>query len=139
MARRYNTRRIKKNQTYSVEELAEAVGATKATVRNWIKDGMMVLDRQRPMLVIGFHAQDYLSKKSAKAKRPLALGELYCLRCKSARMPDGKLADFEPTSESGGRLKAICKVCGCMCNRSIKTAQLADFSKLLDIEIKANT
>lgn len=51
MAKRYDIRRIKKNQSYSVEELADAVGASQATVRNWIKAGMPALDRNRPLFV----------------------------------------------------------------------------------------
>ncbi len=133
MAKRFYTRRIKKNLAYTVEELADVTGITQATVRNWIKAGMEVLDQQRPLLVIGFQAQDFLSKRATKAKRPLAPSEVYCFRCKSPRLPDGGLADYEPTSASGGRLKAFCGVCGCICNRNISAEQLAKLTEILDI------
>jgi hypothetical protein len=133
MARRYDTRRIKKNRSYSVEELAEALAVTHATVRNWIKAGLQLLDQNRPQIMLGFHIQDFLQNQRQKAKRPLADGEVYCLRCKAPRMPDGLMADYEPTSVSGGRLKALCEVCEGLCNRNVNAQQLQLFSNILEI------
>ena len=133
MAKRYNIRRIKKNQSYTVEELADVVGATQATVRKWIKAGMPVLDGNRPLFVMGFQAQDFLRNRAEKAKRPLAAGELYCLGCKAPRMPLGLMADFIPSTTTSGRLKALCECCQRQVYRSISNNQKAVFSQILDI------
>lgn len=137
MAKRIRTRRIKKNQTYSVEELAETTCVTQATVRNWIKAGMQVLDPHRPLLILGFQAQEFLKKRAAKGKRPLAPGEVFCVGCKTQRMPDGLLVDYVPASSSGGRLVAICGVCGGICNRPVSLTQVAEFSAFLEIVTRA--
>lgn len=137
MAKRYKTGRIKKNQAYNVEELADVVGVTQATVRNWIKAGMPVLDGNRPIFVLGFQAQDFLRKRTAKAKRPLAPGELYCFGCKAPRMPYGLMADFAPSNATSGSLIALCECCEREVYRSISLNQKAAFSEILDIAIRA--
>ena len=137
MAKRYDIRRIKKNQSYTVEELADVVRATQATVRNWIKAGMHVLDGNRPLFVMGFQAQDFLRNRTVKAKRPLAAGELYCLGCKAPRMPLGLMADYLPSTATSGRLKALCECCQRQVFRSISSEQKAVFSEFLDIVSRA--
>lgn len=94
MARRIRTQAIKSNKAYRVEELADAAGVTVTTVRNWIRAGLQLVDKNRPTMIMGFHALDYLKTRKAKASRPLALGEFYCLRCKTPRMPLGAMADY---------------------------------------------
>lgn len=133
MGKRFQKRGIKRQKAYRVDELAETARVSTATVRVWIKAGMQRVDETRPTLIIGFQALDFLEGKLSKAKRPLALGEFYCLRCKVPRMPYGLMADYLPASESGGRLKALCGVCECPCNRNISATHLPDFAKVLSI------
>lgn len=81
MARRFKTQGIKRNKTYDVHELADAACVTPVTVRNWLKDGMARVDDTRPTMILGFQALDYLKSRKAKGKRPMQVGEFYCLRC----------------------------------------------------------
>jgi len=133
MARRFKTRAIKANKTYQVDELADAAGVSVPTVRNWIKTGMQCVDGNRPTIIMGFQALNYLNARKAKASRPLALGEFYCLRCKAQRKPLGAMADYVSTSIAGGRLKALCDVCECQCNRNISARDLPEIRKKLDV------
>ena len=94
MARRFRTQSIKANYAYRVDELAEVVGVTVATVRNWIRAGLPLVDKNRPTLIMGFHALNFLKARKEKSSRPLGLGEFYCFRCKVPRMPLGAMADY---------------------------------------------
>ncbi len=136
MARRFTVQYIKANKPYRVYELADVAGVTIATVRNWIKAGMQCLDNIRPTIIMGFHALDFLTARKAKARRPLALGEFYCFRCKGPRAALGAMADYEPTSDKGGRLKALCSVCACQCNLNISASDLLEIRKILDVAIR---
>lgn len=133
MAKRFKTGRLKKNQAYSVIQLARSIGATEATVRLFLRQGMGCIDDNRPVLILGFQAKEFLDQRYAKAKSPLKIGEFYCLGCKAPRMPDGRLADYIQTTGVGGRLQALCEVCGSLCNRPIGASQYAAFSEILDI------
>ena len=138
MARRFRTRAIKANQAYRVDELAEAAGVTVPTVRTWIGAGLQLVDKNRPAMIMGFQALAFLKSRKAKACRPLALGQFYCLRCKAPRMPLGGMADYAPSSATGGRLKAICEVCECQCNRNISAGDLPEICKVLDVATRDN-
>ncbi len=137
MARRFKTNLIKINKAYRVFELADAAGVSVATVRSWIKVGMQRLDETRPTIIMGFHALAFLNTRKAKAKRPMALGEFYCMRCKAPRTPFGMMADYCPTTATGGRLKALCGTCECNCNRNISAANLPDIRKVLDVATRS--
>ncbi len=136
MGKRFKTGRLKKHQTYSVVQLSRTIGATEATVRRFLREGLTCIDDAKPVLVLGCHAKEFLGRRQAKAKRPLKDGQVYCLRCKAPRMPDGLLADYLPRGAIGGRLEALCEACGCVCNRPISDAQHVRFSSILDIVVQ---
>lgn len=138
MAKRISIRGIKKNLTYTVEELADITHAVQPTVRNWIREGLLVIDDIRPTLILGFYALDFLGKKQTKAKRQMAFNELYCMRCKDPRTPYGMMADYYPDSAFGPRLVALCGECDCQCYRNINANQLSEFSRVLDIAIRGS-
>jgi hypothetical protein len=136
MGRRFKTRSIKANKTYRIDELANAAGVSPPAVRAWIKAGMTPIDGNRPTMIMGFHALEFLAMRKNSSKRPMALGEFYCMRCKAPRSPLGAMADYAPSSATGGRLKGFCGVCECACNRNISVIDLPDIRKVLDVEIR---
>ena len=136
MARRFKVRSVKANQAYRVDELAEAACVSVATVRRWIKDGMACVDSNRPTIIMGFQALDFLAASKAKAKRPSKSNEFYCFRCHANRAAMGAMADYEPTSENGGRLKALCEVCECQCYRAIGASDLHAIRDFLEVAIR---
>lgn len=136
MSRRFKTRLIKANKAYRIEELADVACVSFPTVRRWLMVGMQRVDGDRPTMIMGFQALEFLNARKKSAKRPMALDEFYCLRCKAPRQALGGLADYVPSSAAGGRLKALCAVCDCPCNRNISASDLPDIRKVLDIEIR---
>lgn len=136
MSKRFKTRGIKTNKTYNIEELAHAACVSVPTVRNWIAAGMQRVDDNRPTMILGFQALEFLNTRKEKAKRPMALGEFYCMLCKAPRSPLGAMADYVPSSKTGGSLKGFCGVCECACNRNISVINLSDIRKVLDVEIR---
>lgn len=139
MASRFKTRKIKANKSYLVDELACAACVAPQTVRSWIKDGMEKVDGERPTLIMGFQALAYLDTRKKEAKRPMVLGEFYCFRCKAPKEALGAMADYVPTSDVGGRLKALCADCECGCNRNISVSDLPAIRTVLDVEIRGMT
>jgi hypothetical protein len=136
MAKRFQTRGIKANKTYQIDELAMAARVSIPTVRNWLKAGMQKLDDNRPTMIMGFQALDYLNARKRSAKRPTAIGQFYCMCCKTQRPAFGAMADYIPSSATGGRLKALCAVCECRCNLNISNNDLPDIRKVMDVEIR---
>ncbi len=137
MATRFKTRGIKANQAYYVHELADVACVSVATVRSWLKAGMGRVDRNRPTMVLGFQALEFLKARRNKAKQPLKVGEFYCFRCKGPRKPLGAMTDYyEPSATAGGCLKALCDECECPCNRNVSASDLPAIRKVLDVAIR---
>jgi len=112
MRKRYpNPRLVKIHRSYTVEEVARLLGKYKNTVRNWVKDGLATIDGKRPMLILGPDLVAFLQERRRKNKQSCKPGQLYCVRCRVPKFPEGNMADYEPVTEKIGNLIAICPDC----------------------------
>jgi Helix-turn-helix domain len=136
MTKRPSSRSIKAVRTYTVPEAATALGVTIGTVRNWVRNGLPVLNAKRPTLILGSVLRDYIDRKWAKYKVTLALDQLYCLTCKEPRTPYGRMLDYIPGNHRTGRLTGLCEVCGGVCNRMASRASLDRFAEIFDVAIR---
>jgi hypothetical protein len=128
-----NPRLAKIHRTYTVEAVARLYGLHPNTVRRWIKSGLPVCDDCRPTLILGRHLRDFLQTKRTKNKRPCRPGEIYCVRCRIPRSPAGDMADYEPSSDTGGALLGMCPVCEALMYRRVNLAKLDQIRGELDI------
>lgn len=121
-----NPRLVKIHRNYTVEEIADLFRVHKCTVRAWIKAGLTTTDNKRPRLILGRDLVEFLQARRTKNKRPCQPGELYCVRCRVPRTPDGGLADYVPVTPKFGNLTGICPDCNSMMNRRVSLASLKD-------------
>ena len=131
-----NYRLVKIHRNYTVEDIAGLFGAHKNTVRQWIKAGLEPLDRRRPLLVHGSDLSAFLRDRKQKNKRPCKPGEVYCVRCRAPKQPDGDMADYLPITERLGNLEGICPDCGAMIYRRASLAKLAQIRGKLNITFR---
>jgi hypothetical protein len=72
-----------------VEEIARLFGLHKNAVRkNWIKQGLSVIDDRRPMLILGRDLSRFVIKRRQKPKQTCGPGRIYCIarrRCQPGR------------------------------------------------------
>lgn len=128
-----NPRLVKIHRNYKVEEIADLFKVHKCTVRAWIKAGLPTTDNMRPMLVLGPDLAEFIQARRNKNKRPCGPGELYCVKCRAPRTPDGMLADYVPVTAKFGNLTGICPECNSMMNRRVSLARIKDVFGNLDI------
>jgi hypothetical protein len=119
-----NYRLVKIHRSYSVEEAARLFGIHKNTVRAWVKDGLPICDGKRPTLILGRVLVEYLKARRMRNKRPCLPGEIYCLRCRAAKLPAGNMAEFRPQTAVLGCLVGICPDCEGMIYRRVSWAKL---------------
>lgn len=136
MAKRFPSHRIKKNSSYTVEELADVLGASIGTIRRCLKSGMQAVDEKRPMLILGAHAIEFLDENQMQAKRPLQLDEFYCLSCRAPRNAFGGMADIVSPNGTSIRMQALCGTCEKPMNKCVSLTQLAGISELIDVAHK---
>ncbi|SLN41794.1 Helix-turn-helix domain protein [Roseivivax jejudonensis] len=123
---------IKALRCYRVEEAAEVSGVSPRTIRNWIADGLPVLDGERPMLIRGDDLQDYIKGTRASRKVSVALGEFYCLACRKARKPAGGFADCT-IKDGRAMLTALCEVCEIVVHKPVSVGRIREIARLLDL------
>ena len=110
--RTYNTRLIRRDYCYRVDEVAELYGLHRQAVRRWLRDGLRRIDDQRPILIHGGDLIAFLDARQSKRKQACAPGEIYCCRCKSPRRPHQNLVSIEIQNDTHLMLSAKCDKCG---------------------------
>ena len=136
MARRANPRKAKTHRNYTIEEAAEALSVSIPTVRNWIKNGLPALTSKTPYLILGQELRTFLEEKRQSKRTVLEPGQVFCLACRKARFPDGRIADYIPRNATLGTLVGLCPTCGTICNRFFKQAGLPGLAGILDVAVK---
>jgi transposase-like protein len=72
--RRPNPQLVKIHRNYSVGEIARRFGIHKNTVRNWLKQGLVAIDGQRPTLILGRELSRFLIERRRKTKQSCGPG-----------------------------------------------------------------
>lgn len=133
MARRYNPARAKIHRNYSVEEIARLYGVHKNTVRNWLREGLPLIDQRRPRLVHGRDLRAFHEQRRAAMRQKCGPGEFFCLPCRAPRRPAGNMAEFVPISARSGNLRAICPECGRLMHRRVSKVRIT--AVMPDVEV----
>jgi hypothetical protein len=131
--RRPNHQLVKIHRSYTVEEVARLFGTHKNTVRAWVKAGLPTCDGKRPTLILGRELSNYLQERRRKNKRPCQPDEIYCVRCRAPKRPDGNMADYQPITATLGNLVGICPCCEAMIYRRTSRAKLSAIQANLDV------
>ena len=113
MARtRTDLRRLKRSQTYTVPEAAQAVGKSIGTVRRWVRGGLPLIDDNRPYLIHGKMMHDWLAAKTKARKVQCGPRQIYCFKCRDACDIIAGSAVIIHRNESKASVRAMCQICG---------------------------
>jgi len=134
MARtRFDRRGVKIHRTYTYEEAARLIGASRATVRRWVSSRQLpAICDQKPHLILGSDLRAFLDER-ATTKTPCPPGQCYCVKCRASVVPDGGMADFIQDRPKTGMLRGLCPHCGGLSHRRTSVAQMRAIQSDLDI------
>jgi len=139
MSKRANPMAVKAALTYEVGEAAKALGKSKATIRNWIRDGLPVMSSKKPYLIAGSEIRSYLRQKYQAQKTPLRDNELYCLSCRKGRQPIN-MQVFAISNAAGTlRLSGSCDHCGATASRIISRTKTQQFAQTFRFQKDGNS
>ncbi len=133
MSKKFRRTLIKKHLTYTVTEAAEALGASKATIRNWTKRGLSIQTDQRPHLILGQDLRDFIQKNAEEKRYKLGSAELNCFKCNAGRTPYDNCVILLPQSLKTSRLQGVCSDCGGKVSRVISNSFISGFSVVFEI------
>lgn len=123
------------HRSYTVEEIAALYGVHRNTVRAWIKRGLPILDRRRPVLVMGSRLGEFLRERRMQNRRTCGAGEIYCVRCREPRAPADKLVRYHPITLTQGNLVGICPTCSAGLYRRVSAKNLDQFRGFLRVTL----
>lgn len=132
MSRSYKNVRPKKNWVYSVEGLMNLYSVTANTVSNWVGEGLMPSDSQRPHLFRGASAAHFHQQKRAQASFKLAADEFRCWTCQMPVQPSFENLAFG-TARNGRRMCfATCPQCSGKLQKFVSETDRDNFEDCLN-------
>jgi hypothetical protein len=134
-ARHPNPRLAKIHHSYLVEEVSRLFKIHKNTVRNWLRQGLTAIDRQRPTVIRGVELRRFLIDRRARARQKCGPGRIFCLPCRAPKVPAGNMAECIALSETTGILQGICPDCDRMIYRRVNPQKLDVVRGGLDLTI----
>lgn len=133
MRKRANPRVVKVHRSYTVDEVARLLGCHKNTVRKWLKRGLQTVDDRRPTLIRGVDLRTYIEAQRRKAKQPCAAGHIYCVACRTPKIPAAHMVDYLPTGPTLGNLRGLCPDCERFIHRRVSLTKLKEVAAGLEI------
>lgn len=122
----YNVRLVRRELSYTIQEIAELFSLHPNAVRRWLKAGLRTIDRHRPQLVHGSDLIDFLHARQRARKRRCAPDEMYCCRCRAPRRTRAGLVIVDRLNATQLMLRGECELCGTRMNRGCSSARLRD-------------
>lgn len=135
-SRRVNPQLVKIHWNYTARELADRLGVHKNTVRNWQRNGLVPLDRQRPIIFQGAVVRAFLILWNKRRKRPCPAGTLYCFSCREPSRPTSTSVEFMQSPAGPGNLRATCYTCGTTMHRRVKQSDIHSVLPGLLVQIR---
>ncbi len=130
---RYNLKLIRRDYSYSLQELAELFRLHPNAVGRWIREGLRTIDGLKPKLVHGSDLTDFLGRRQQGRKRSCGPGEMYCCRCRAPRRPaEGKVI-VEQMNARQMMVRGTCELCGTRMNRGGLLERLPEIQSLLAV------
>jgi len=132
--RTYNVRLVRRNLSYSINEIAELFALHSQAVRQWIKAGLQTIDDRKPFLIHGSELIRFLTKRQAGRKHRCKLDEFFCCRCRVPKRPRDGLVSIRVLNDRQLNLAGHCEDCGSPMNRLGSVGQLDQYQKTFIVE-----
>ncbi len=69
---------------YDIKDVCKLFDVHEQTVRAWIKAGLPVIDKKKPMLIYGFDLKTFIKAQNDNNKCKTQFDEIYCMKCRDA-------------------------------------------------------
>lgn len=134
-----DVRRIVVARSYTIPEVAKLLDRGAPTVRRWIKQGLPVLPETSPRLICGQELKTWLATIWQAKKRPCAIDEMYCVKCRRPRRLKPKSLKTAPLSSKTVTVSGSCGVCGTAMQQARSISNLTETIAAMNGTTQRNT
>lgn len=138
MAKRVRHTKIKQNLTYTMQEAADALGLSLATIRDWVKKGLSIHKDKRPFLIYGDELRQFIQNSQRAKRYKLTDRQLSCFSCKAPCEPRGMAVILVQQTAKTSRISGICAKCGGRCARIVSNQRIPLFEQILQIHFNGD-
>ncbi len=132
--RTYNTRLIKCELSYTVQEIAERLSVHVNAVHRWTKVGLSCIDGLKPQMVHGSELIAFLKLRQSKRKYTCKETELYCCKCRKPQPAWEGQADLIIRNRKQLNIHALCAVCTTPMNKVGSIKKLEEYAKTFSVQ-----
>ena len=132
--RKYNTNLIKETLSYSIYDIASLFGIHRATVRQWFKEGLPMIDNRKPYLVLGSDLKEFIKKRQGNRKTRCSTNELYCCKCRKPRTSWNNLVDLKILNERRFLIMGICSQCDTRINKLSSLKKIDNIKEIFAVQ-----
>ena len=136
--RNYNTRLIKRDLSYTIQEVAELYGLHPQAVRRWINIGLRTIDGLKPFLIHGSDLINFLNGRQSGRKQKCQPHEFYCCRCRLPRRAQKNEVKVENRSRKLLNLSAVCEACDTQMNKAGSVRRLHEYRQTFTVQTAAD-
>jgi hypothetical protein len=131
--RTYNTRLIKRDYAYTLEELLDLLGVHKNSIYEWHKTGLPFIDDGRPSLIHGTDLMDFLKKRQARRKKTCKSNELFCFKCQMPTKPWENAVDLKILNQKQLNIMGVCEICNTKIYKVGSVKRIDEYRKIFNI------
>lgn len=135
MARRPNWRRVKQHHSYTVDEVSRLLGVAKITVRRWLKNGLLAMTGQKPLLILGGDLIDFLRAQRKSTTHKCRLDQCFCFRCRVPREAAFEEMELIHLTSTSGNVRALCGTCTQVMHKRVRLGRLDELRSLVTLTV----
>ena len=132
--RTYNVRLIRRNLSYSINEIAELFALHPQAVRQWLKAGLQTIDDRKPILIHGTELIRFLTERQSARKQRCQPDQFFCCQCRVPKRPRAGLVSVQVLNERQLNLAGHCEDCGSPMNQLGSVRRLDQYQKTFIVE-----
>jgi hypothetical protein len=132
-SRTYNLKLIRRDYSFTVQEIAELFSLHPNAVRRWVKNGLRTIDSHRPQLIHGTDLIECLDRRQRGRKRRCAPDEMYCFSCREPRRPAGGRMVLMQLSPARWIVQGSCEICSTRMNRARSAKRFAELEGIFTV------
>lgn len=133
MSPRFNTHRIRKQHSYSIQEVCDLLVVHKNTVREWFRHGLPKTDKQKPCLIYGGDLKVFLDARQKSRRKKCEVDEFYCLKCRTQKRSFGNIVDLKIRNSKTVMASGLCEDCETPLNKVQSVKDLKKVFQAFDI------